>query len=144
MTELFNKYKKQIINQVGKKALDNFQLEKLGKELIGSKFIGIFAQNELPEKNGYMIVNTDTSKKINSNKAHWIGVYQTPKTLYIYDSFGRHTKNVLKVISRKTTKKRKDSKHDAEQFGYSEVCGQLSLSWLCVAHDIGIRKALTI
>ena len=144
MTELFLKYKKKFIKKLGKQALDNFQLEKLGKELFGKKFIGVFAQDELPNRVGYLIINTDTRKKINSHSAHWIAIVQTPKTLYVYDSFGRLTKNVLTLISKTTTKKIVDSKYDPEQFGYPEICGHLAASWLCVARDLGIRKALTI
>lgn len=144
MTELFKKYKKKIICQAGKYALSDIELNAMGSQLFGKKYIGTFAQDELPNRSGYMVVNVDTSKRINTPKAHWIAIYQTPKTLYVYDSFGRLTKNVLKLISKTTTKKIVDSKHDPEQYGFTEVCGQLALSWLCVARDLGIRKALTI
>ena len=144
MTELFLKYKKKIISLVGKKALDDSQLNTLGKQLIGKRFIGVFAQDELPNRVGYMIVNVDTSKHINTPKAHWVAIYQTSKTLYVYDLFGRLTKNVLTLISKTTTKKIVDSRHDPEQYGYTEICGHLAISWLCVARDLGIRKALTI
>ena len=142
---LFKKYKKQIIKQLGRKALADDQLNELGKQLLGKKYIGTFAQDKLPSRSGYMIVNVDTSKKINTPDAHWVGIYSTPKTIFVYDSFGRLTKNVLKLISKTTTKKIVDSKHDPEQYGAnSELCGQLALSWLCVAHQLGIRVALTI
>ena len=144
MTELFIKYKKKFIRNLGKGALDNFQLDKLGKQMLGKKYIGTFAQDELPSRSGYMIVNVDTSKKINTPEAHWVGIYSTPKTLYVYDSYGRLTKNVLKIISTTTTKKIIDSRHDAEQFGHTALCGHLAISWLCVASELGIRKALTI
>ena len=75
-----------------------------------------------------------------SPDAHWVAIYQTPKTLYIYDSYGRLTKNVLKIISKTTTKKIVDSKHDPEQYGHTNICGHLAISWLCVVHDLGIRK----
>jgi hypothetical protein len=141
---LFDYYKKQIIKKLGKKALDDVQLNKLGKELFGKKFIGVFSQDQLPTRSGYYIINTDTSKKINSNSAHWVAIVQTKKTLYIYDSFGRFSKNVLKIISKNNTKKIVDSRHDAEQFGYTEVCGHLSVAFLCVANDLGIKQALKI
>ena len=111
MTELFKRHKKTFIRQLGKGAL--------GKEMLGKKYIGTFAQDEMPNRSGYMIVNVDTSKKINTDKAHWVAIYQTPKTLYVYDSFGRLTQNVLKLISKKTKKKIVDSKHDPEQYGFT-------------------------
>jgi hypothetical protein len=140
---LFKKYKKQFIRQLGKGALDNFQLDALGNQLLGNKYLGTFAQDKLPMRSGYLIVNVDKSKRINTPEAHWIAIYQTPKTLYVYDSYGRLTKNVLKLIS-KTNKKIVDSKHDPEQYGSTAICGQLAMSFLCVAHDLGIRKAITI
>jgi len=145
MTDLlFNKYKRKFTRLLGKKALDDSQLNALGKQLFGSKYLGTFAQDQLPTRSGYLIINVDTSKKINTPNAHWIAIIQTKTTLYVYDLYGRLTENILKLINKKTKKKIVDSKHDAEQFGYTEICGQLAMSWLCVAHDLGIRKALTI
>ena len=142
---LFKQYKKKIIQELGRKALDDLQINNLGKELIGTKWKGVFAQDKLPNTTGFMVVNTDTSKKINSDSSHWVGIYQTAKTMFIYDSFGRTTKYVLQLIYAKTKKKIVESKHDAEQHGAnSEICGQLALGWLCVANDLGIRQALKI
>ena len=141
----FKKYKKQVIKRLGRKALADDQINKLCKELFGSKFKGVYSQDQLKTTPGMFILNTDVSKHINSDSSHWVAVVQTKTTLYVYDSFGRLTKNVLKLISKTTTKKIVDSKHDPEQYGAdSELCGQLALSWLCVAHELGIRVALTI
>ena len=141
---LFKKYKKEVINDLGKKALSDTQLNKIGKQMFGDKYIGTFAQDKLPSTSGYFIVNTDTSKHINTNKSHWIGIYQTEKCMYVYDSFGRRTQFILPIVFNKTKKKIVDSKHDPEQFKYTELCGHLSMAWLCVVKDLGIRQALTI
>jgi hypothetical protein len=72
-------------------------------------------------------------------------IYITPKN--VYDSFGRNTKSLLKVITAKSkTKKIKivDSKRDAEQHEDSVVCGHMSLAWLTVVQRFGVRAALTI
>ena len=90
------------------------------------------------------IINTDLFKHINSDSSHWVAIVQTKTIIYVYDSFGRHTDYVLKLISSTTKKKIVDSAHTAEQFGHTNVCGHLAISWLCVANDLGIRKALTI
>ena len=116
----------------------------MGRQYIGKKYIGTFAQDKLPNKSGYMIVNTDTSKNINTDNCHWVAIYQTTKTLYVYDSFGRNTSFILPIIFKKTKKKIVESKLDPEQYGQSELCGHLALSFLCVAHNLVIRKALTI
>ena len=141
---LFKKYKKQFISELGKKALSDEQLNKLGKQMFGDKYIGTFAQNKLPVTSGYFIVNVDTSKRINTDKAHWLGIYQTEKCMYVYDSYGRHTRFILPIIFNKTKKRIVDSKHDPEQYGYSEICGQLAMDFLCVVKDLGVKKALTI
>jgi hypothetical protein len=143
-TKAFLKYKKYIIKQLGKKALDDLQILRLAKELLGKKFIGVYAQDKLPIKTGYYVINTDLSKTINSDSAHWVGIYQTPKTLFIYDSYGRNTSYVLPLIYKNTKKKIIESRKDPEQYGQSALCGQLSICFLCVIHDLGIRKALTI
>jgi hypothetical protein len=144
-TKLFVKYKKTIIKDIGKKALADDQIDKLGKKLFGSKWKGVWAQDEVPNVVGFMITNTDSSKHINSDSSHWVGLIQTPKTIYVYDSFGRQTSFVLPLIYAKTKKKIVDSKHDVEQHGAnSEICGQLSLCFLCVVKELGIRQALKI
>ena len=146
--KLFKKYKKQFVTTLGKKALDDGQLTQLGRNIFGDKYIGTFAQDKYPmNKNGFAIVNKDTSKKINTDDAHWVAIYTTKTRLYIYDTFGRHTSFVLPIIYEKAAKHNKkiyESKNDPEQYGYSEICGQLAIAWLCVVKDLGIRKALTI
>ncbi len=146
--KLFKKYKKQFITDFGKKALDDETLTELGRNIFGDKYIGTFAQDKYPmNKHGFAIVNKDTSKKINTDDAHWVAIYSTRTRLYIYDSFGRHTSFVLPIIYEKAQKHNKkiyESKRDAEQFGYSEICGHLATAWLCVVKELGVRKALTI
>jgi len=84
MTDLlFNKYKRKFTRLLGKKALDDSQLNALGKQLFGSKYLGTFAQDQLPTRSGYLIINVDTSKKINTPNAHWIAIIQTKTTLYV-------------------------------------------------------------
>ena len=141
----FLKYKKQIIKKVGKKGLYDNQILEEGKELFDKKFLGVFSQDTIPlHKKGYMIFNVDTHDEKGS---HWIGCYSTDKCLYIYDSFGRHSERLLPILMNKLHKKKihfKDSQHDAEQYGDSQICGQLSLAWLCIVESMGIRKALKI
>ena len=64
--QLFKKYKKHFITNFGKKALDDGQLTELGRNIFGDKYLGTFPQDKYPiNKNGFAIVNKDTSKKIN-------------------------------------------------------------------------------
>jgi hypothetical protein len=98
------------------------------------------------KKKGFSIVNVDKAGKKGS---HWVAVYNTGKTLYIYDSFGRPSTTLLKHLSsvarQRYNLKLVDSRLDAEQFGKkSQICGQLSLAWLVAVQTLGIRQAITI
>jgi len=87
---------KELRSIYGIKALDNFQLTDIGKKLIGRKFCGVYAYDQYPthkQNCTYAIINTDNSRQ---SGTHWIGVYKRDKTLYIFDSFGRFSRNVLK------------------------------------------------
>ena len=87
---------KELRSIYGIKALDNFQLTSIGKKLIGRKFCGVYAYDQYPihkQDCTYAIINTDNSRQ---SGTHWIGVYKRDKTLYIFDSFGRFSRNVLK------------------------------------------------
>jgi hypothetical protein len=142
--DVFRKYKKQFIKKLGRKALYNTTIDKVGVELFGTKWIGCFPQDKVVLKNGYQILNVDKSTQ---NGSHWIGLYKTNNNIYIYDSFGRPTPQLLKLLTKKIKGyhlKYKDSDLDAEQRGDSEVCGQLSLSWLMCVRDLGVRKAMLI
>ena len=99
----------------------------------------------MPFAPGYYIINT---AKANSRRGiHWVSVCQTPKTLYVYDSFGRPTKSILKsLVKRSHQKKLKivESDNDKEQRDNSDICGQLCMAFLCVVKQYGIREALKI
>ena len=102
---LFKKYKKQIIKEMGKKALADDQINKIGKELFGTKWKGVFPQDRLKTTPGYYIINTDKSTHINSNSSHWVAIKMDKSTMFVYDSFGRTTRYVLPLIYAKTKKK---------------------------------------
>ena len=142
----FLKHKNHFIKKLGKKALFDNQLTIEGKALFGNKYLGTFSQNNIPlNRTGYLIANVDT---LGMPGSHWVAIYTTPKTFYIYDSFGRQTTNLLPILEHKlNTKKVKylDSNPNPEQFGKTtEICGQLCLAWLCIVKEYGVRKALTI
>jgi hypothetical protein len=140
-TILTNKY----VKELGNHALNTTELNNMGKHLFRSKYLGTVPQDNVTfGKSGYMIVNTDTSK---GKGKHWVALYITPKTVYVYDSYGRKTSTLLKVLTRQA-KLRKiklvDSRRDAEQANNTVVCGHMSLAWLTVVKMMGIRQALKI
>ena len=140
----FLSYKRKLISKFGNKALYNDEIESIGSQLFGPKWQGCHSHTNMTFKPGFQIVNTGNEK---SSGIHWVAVYISPSTIYIYDSFGRDVDLILKSIRAKAKKKKikiVESDRDAEQRGRSEVCGHLSISWLCVVKNRGISKALLI
>lgn len=141
----FRKHRDKLFRKHGRKALDNFQLDKICRGYLGNKFIGVFPQDKIPlDKQGYMIANTDKSGK---SGVHWVSIYSTKKTFYVYDSYGRSTKSLLRLLTKKLKDKKikiVDSDPDQEQRGNSEVCGVLSAAWLFTCHDLSVRNAIKI
>ena len=143
INEQFLKYKKQLIRKLGSKGLYNDTIDDNCKRLFKSKWKGCVSHNKMSQSNGFQILNTASFKS--KNGIHWVGICITPKTIYVYDSFGRDSDLILKSLN-KNKKKRKiiESNRDAEQFGDSEICGQLCIAWLLCVKNFGVRKALQI
>jgi hypothetical protein len=144
--KLFKKYKTQYIAKLGRHALDNVEIDTLAQSKLGTRYKGSYAQDSNFEmKSGFYIINTDLKA---GPGIHWISLIITPKTAYIYDSFARDpNKLVTHLVKRLTKTKRKiDSadRSDKEQRDVEIVCGHLSLSFLTVAKDLGVRAAIKI
>ena len=109
----------------------------------------MFAQDEkfdiVP---GYYIINNDIST---GPGEHWTSLIVTSKTAYIYDSFARDSKKLLKHLTKRLSglsgKKIKiidADRTDKEQKMTEIICGHLSIAFLHVANDLGIRAAIRI
>lgn len=142
--EVFKNYKKELIKKLGRKALWNNDIDKVCSELFGKQFVGCFPQDKIHMKSGFQVLNVDTSKEKGS---HWVAIFITSRTCYVYDSFARPTPKLLKHLTKKLNEKKikfKDSdRSDAEQRG-GEICGQLCVAWLYCVHKLGIKNALKI
>ena len=142
---VFRSYKKQLIKQLGKKGLYNDTIDNIGKDLFHSRCQGCHASDQIVCKPGYQIIKVDNSKQPGS---HWLAIYQTNKNCYIFDSFGRPSNQLIRNVTQKLREKGiqiyDSDLTDAEQRGNSEVCGQLSLSWLMVVKFLGIKAAMLI
>jgi len=138
--KLFLNFKKDFINIVGKKAMYDDQFKKIIPFLNG-----VYCDDNAKIKAGYYIINTDVSS---GKGIHWVGCYQTKTRCYLYDSFSRQPKNLLphfiKKLDAKNIKVFQADKTDKEQYGDTEVCGQLCCAWLSVIKQLGIRKAMNI
>lgn len=142
--KLFLKFKKKLVKKLGSKALYNDVIDGICASTFGKQWQGCNSQDKIKWSAGFQIVNTDTSDK---SGTHWIALYITGKTVYVYDSFGRRTPQLLKILTKQARHRKvkiQDSEHDAEQFGDSEICGHLCISWLMVAKRLGVRAALKI
>lgn len=141
---VFNEFKKRVLKRMGKKITDNTQLDEVGRALFPKKFKGVFSQDTVPiHKTGYFIVNTDV---ITGPGVHWVGLVSTKKNIYIWDSFGRASTELLKVLSKKAVLNKKviDAEYDAEQHVSEMLCGQISLAWLMTVDKVGIKNALKV
>ena len=144
--KLFLRYKSKYISRLGKHALNNTEIDTFAKSIYGTRYKGSFAQDEKFElKSGFYIINTDLKQ---GPGIHWISLVLTPKTAYVFDSFSRDPKTLVPHLTKRLTKaKRKivsSDRTDKEQRGLSIICGHLSLSFLSVSQDLGIRAAIKI
>lgn len=141
VNKYFLKEKNRLIRKLGRNALSNHQLNEICKDM--PKYRGCFMQDELKEyKNGYYILNTDTKK---NTGIHWISVYTTPKTAYIFDSYGRDTHKITPILKKTieaSGRKIIESDKDQDQKGYSQLCGHLCVSWLLCCQKFGIKKTI--
>ena len=139
--KVFNKYKRRLIKRLGTRATFADELTNIGRELFGGLYTGTYRQQHKPGRKSrqFFIINTATD----GPGDHWVAVVKNNKTYYIYDSFARSSKKLIPVFARGKLTIDSD-RSDAEQFGDSQICGQLCLSWLCCVRDLGIRNALKI
>jgi hypothetical protein len=152
--KVFNKHKKTLLQQMGINSTSDTQLNTVGNELFGKQYIGTFSQDSLPWKrvhsalkkntNSFAIINTDTFGKAG---VHWVALYFTPKTVYIWDSYGRDSKKLLPIFIKQLKSRKykfKDSDPDADQSKKSQICGQISLGFMLTVQDLGITNAMKV
>ena len=150
---VFNKHKKALIKAMGTKSTTDRQLNTMGKQLFGAKYLGTYSQDNIPWKKVHSIINfNNTFAIINTDPVgkpgvHWVGLFVTAKTVYIWDSYGRKSQTLLPILVKqlKTRKyKFKDSDNDTDQSRRSQICGQLCLSWMLTVKDLGIHNAMKV
>ena len=110
-------------------------------------WIGTFPQDKIPlNKIGFAVINVDTADKPGS---HWCALKITKTRIYVYDSFGRKSSDLLPVLTRNAKARGMriiDAEYDREQSNAkgSVVCGHLSLAWLLTVKKHGITMALKV
>jgi hypothetical protein len=155
--KVFNVHKKAMLKSMGHNITSSTILNDKGNQLFnnivanGNMYLGTFSQDNLPwhkiknkKKPIMAIINTDVANKPG---VHWVALYITPKTIYIWDSYGRDTNKLLPVFAKQMKFykiKSKDADPDKNQTNTSKICGQLCLSFLSTVKQVGIRNALLI
>lgn len=142
--QIYNRFlSKVIIPMVGKTETYSTDLNKAGLEIFGSLFKGVYPSDRIPKLNilkQYAIINLDKS---NEPGSHWVSIAWKNGNIYLYDSFGREGKNILKAL-RIVGGKIMEADHDAEQHESQSDCGARSLAWLLVFHRHGADVAMLI
>lgn len=147
--ELFNKTKNSLIRKLGNEPLSDTTINKVGKEMFGIKWGGVGSQSmPIPKtKDRYYVVNTAHNDK--SKGIHWTALYISKSGKpYIYDSFARNTNKLMFVLEKNirggTKKEPVGINKELDQHSGSNVCGHISLAWLNVVDNLGIREASKI
>jgi hypothetical protein len=146
--KVFNQHKRKLIKLMGSGSTTDGQLNAVGYTLFGKRYIGTYSQDNLKfnkiKNNSFAIINTDTKNK---GGVHWVALYFTPKTVYIWDSYGRSSHTLLPIFV-KQLKNRKlkfiDSDPDADQSKKSKICGPLCLGWMLTVKEVGVLNAIKV
>jgi len=145
--ELYKHQLSRIEDDLGFGETDEVQLLRWGRKLFGKAFRGVFASDVAPRltvRQPYAIVNTD---KKGDPGTHWVALarYKSPNVVFVYDSFGRPTKNLIPWVTKGPLQDQVvDAEYDAEQKDHEANCGQRCLAWLYVFDDLGPDIALRI
>ena len=122
---------KRMEEQLGTGVTYGNDLDKIGKEFLGKKFVGVYPSDMLPllsKKKCYAILNLDKSDEPGS---HWIAVkYLGQKKCLVYDSFGRKTQRIIPSLAERYNTV--DADNDAEQLDVQDNCGSRSLAFLVI------------
>ena len=133
---------KRILHEIvepitGTKITYNHDLNRIGKQLIGTEFLGVYPSDRMPKNKGYYIANVDKSSQPGT---HWLGCVNSNGHRYIYDSFGRGSSSIIPHVSGSII----DADYDREQDINENNCGARCLAWLLVAQHLGIDNAMKI
>jgi hypothetical protein len=138
-------YKAAVIETLGRKALEDDAIDMFGRAQFKRRWGGVHSEDEVGHNlvpNRYHIVNTS---RHNGPGVHWTGLYVSRAgRAYVYDSFARP---IAKLLPHEVRKMRGEGHAVEEAHAHAnqrsgELCGQLSLAWLLLVRDHGIRAAL--
>lgn len=138
-------YKAGLIRELGRESLYEDTIDRVGRREFGRRWGGVHASDGVPRSlkpNRFLVVNSGFRGGPGS---HWVALYTSPSgRAYVYDSFARGATKIVPATVRGLRQERvvEDANGVADQRGDSQVCGVLSLGWLMLVRDRGIRRAL--
>lgn len=135
--------KNHIHRLLGTKSTFSDVLDRQGRQLLGTKFKGVYASDRIPlltDLHPYAILNLDRTGLPGS---HWIAVAKKKdsKELLVYDSFGRSSRKIIPKIFSSGNGKIIDTEYDPEQKVNEDDCGARSMTFLVVLNTFGYEKA---
>ncbi len=125
--EVYNSLVSLLSSVLGNKTTNNRQLGRVGRQLFGNEFLGVFPRDKIPvfpKGKSFCIINTDTS---DGRGVHWTGLACQGRRVYGYDSYGRDINKLLNVKGVVNS-----DMSDKEQRTLERNCGQRVMSWLLV------------
>ena len=148
---LFRKVKAGLIRRLGRGPLSTDTIDSQGRALFGSRYGGSGGQDDIKLEPGrFYVVNTSYTR--NSPGYHWVAIaVGRTGIVHMYDSYARSGARILSRLASRVRKSggsgrrvSSSDRSDKEQMMNSAVCGHLSLAWLVVVRDLGLRQALLI
>lgn len=126
----YNEELRKVENMVGDGSTTNKQINAAGKKLLGRKFFGVFASDNINmlskslDEGEYAIINTQNSSQPGM---HWLALVKKSGNLVMFDSFGRrHAKLSPEFIGLPII----DGESDVTQSFNENNCGARALAWL--------------
>ena len=143
-TEVLRPYKQKLLRELGRVALYDDQLNVVGRREFGRRWGAVHPSDGVPpvKPHRFYIINSGFKGGPGS---HWVALYVSPAgRVYIFDSFARTATKIVPATVRRLSPKHfiEDANGVADQRGASEICGALSLAWLMLVRDVGIRRSL--
>lgn len=137
---------KIVIPMVGNQSTYQNKLKEAGEELLGTPdFHGVFPSDKIPRLttlNPYAIINLDNS---NEPGSHWVAIAHADRKMYVYDSFGRKSTEILPdIFASGNGSNIIDTDYDAEQSPKEMNCGARCLAFLILFKYYGSNMALLI
>ena len=131
---------------LGKGLTYDNSLTKVGKALLGDRYLGTFSVDVTLSKINKLaklqpifafIINVD---KRHEPGSHWISVVKKGDMFYIYDSFARKLPNLIPKFLKTVKYKYTHVNGKSDQYDHSENCGQRSLAVLLYGFKYGISR----